>query len=75
MEEFVNELKSIYPEIDFMNETKLFDEGLLTSLDVGKIIALVQEKYDVLIPPSKLRPTYFNSAKALWELIEELQEE
>ena len=75
MEEFINELKKIKRNIDFENEKNLFDDGLLKSFDIIRIISMITKEYDVTVPPSKIIPENFNSAEAMWKMIREIQEE
>ena len=39
MEDFIEMLKGVKPDIDFENETALVDDGLLESLDIISIIS------------------------------------
>ena len=66
MDELMEILEELRPDVDFANETKLITDGILDSFD---IVALVGEK------PNNLVPDNFNSAKAMLALIEELQDE
>lgn len=70
MEEFIELLNEIRDDVDFEAEEELFDDGILSSMDVIQIVAMIEEEYDVKIKLAKLRPENFNSAKAMWELIE-----
>ena len=60
--------------MDFENETKLFDNGYLKSFDIIQIIALIDSEYDITVPPSQIIPDNFNSAKAMWEMIQRLDD-
>ena len=74
MEEFLKLLKKIKPNVDFTKEQALFDDGLLESLDIISIISEVAEVYGVLIPSDEIIPDNFNSAEAMYELIEDFKE-
>lgn len=74
MEEFLKLLKKIKPNVDFTKEQALVDDGLLESLDIISIISEVAEVYGVLIPSDEIIPDNFNSAEAMYELIEDLKE-
>lgn len=65
-------LEDIHPDVDFENTTGLIDDGILDSFDIIRIVADVDEEFDVAIPPEEIVPENFNSAKALHELIERL---
>ena len=73
MEELLEILKSVRPDVDFENETELIDEGVLDSFDVVSIISEIDDKFDVQIRITELDPENFNSAEAIWNLIQELK--
>ena len=75
MEEFLAQLKKIKKGVDFENETELFDEGYLDSFDVIRIISMMDKEYDITVPPSHIVPENFNSAQAMWDLMQKLENE
>ena len=75
METLLNILSELHPEVDFETETGLIDNKILDSFDIVTIVAEVDAEYDVGIPAEELLPENFNSAKALYELIEKLLDE
>ena len=75
MEELIEKLKEIREDIDFENETQLVEGGLLASFDIIQIVAMIDEEYDVKIPISELKPANFNSAQALYTLIQKLEDD
>lgn len=75
MEEFIEKLKLIKKGVDFENETALFDGGFLDSFDVIQIITMLDEDYEITVPPSEIVPTNFNSAKAMFEMMQRLEDE
>ena len=72
MEEFITLLEDVRDDIDFMNETALIDDQLLSSFDIIQIIAAIDDEYDVAIPATEIIPANFNSAKAMYAFIERL---
>ncbi len=73
MQEFIEMLKKIKPNVDFENEDALVDDGILESLDIISIIAEISDKYHVVIPSDEITSENFNSAEALYELVEDLK--
>ena len=73
MEELIKLLKGIRPDVDFVNETELIDEGILDSMDVVSIISEIDDVFDVQIRISELEPDNFNSTEAIWNLIQKLK--
>ena len=49
MRELLSILHEIRPEIDFENETKLIDDGLLDSFDIISIVGELNEHFDIEI--------------------------
>ncbi len=72
MEEFISMLKGIKPNVDFEHEEALVDDGLIESLDIISIISEISDKYGVQIPSDEIIPDNFNSAEALYELVQDL---
>ena len=73
MNDFIAMLKKIKPNVDFENEDALVDDGILESQDIITIIAEIADKYDVIIPSDEITSDNFNSAEALYELVEDLK--
>lgn len=73
MEKLLELLKSVRPDVDFENETALIDDGILDSFDVVSIISELDDQFDVQIRITELDPENFNSAEAIWKLVQELK--
>lgn len=74
MNELLEILKEVKPGVDFEKETSLVDDGILDSLDIISIISEVSDEFDVKIPPEEITPENFNSASAMMELINDLED-
>ena len=75
MEALLNILSELHPEVNFETETGLIDNKILDSFDVVTIVAEIDGEFDVQIPAVELTPENFNSAQALYALVERLMEE
>ena len=75
MDELLQILSDLHPDIDFETEDKLIDNHILDSFDIVTLIMEISENFDVTITAEYIVPENFNSAKALWDLISKLQEE
>ena len=73
MEKLLGILKGIRPDVDFTNETALIDDGILDSFDVVSIISEIDNVFGVQIRITELDPENFNSAEAIWKLVQELK--
>jgi len=74
MEELLEILDELHPEIDFEHEDALIDDKVLDSFDVVTIVAEIKNEFDVSIPAEEMIPENFNSVQALWDLIERLMD-
>ena len=72
MNELKELLKSMYPAVDFDNEKKLYDDGIIDSVHVVTIISKIEELFDISVTMEYIQPSYFQSVETMWEMIEEL---
>lgn len=75
MEKLLGILKEIRPDVDFANEKKLIDDGILDSFDIISIVNDLNEAYDIEIDIEDLEPDNFNTVEAMLQLIQTLQDE
>ncbi|MCD8300868.1 MAG: acyl carrier protein [Clostridiales bacterium] len=75
MEDLMEILQELHPEVDFETCTTLVDDKIIDSFDIVSIISEISEEFDVVIPAGEIVPENFNSAQALYELICRLDEE
>ena len=75
MEELMQILEELRPDVDFENETALITNGILDSFDIVALVGELNDEFDIEIKPKNLVPENFNSAKAMMALIEQLQDE
>ena len=72
MDELLEILKDLHDDVDYETCTTLIDDRILDSFDIVTLVAEVDDKLDVQIPPEELIPENFNSASALWALLQRL---
>ena len=75
MEELLEILKNVRPNVDFEHCEDLINSGTLDSMDMVMIMTPIMQKFDLSIPPEEMVPENFNSAKAMYQLIQKLEEE
>ncbi|MCI6808725.1 MAG: acyl carrier protein [Spirochaetia bacterium] len=73
MEAVLNILKGLKPDVDFETETGLIDNAILDSFDIVQLIQELKDEFDIEISPAEIIPENFNSAEALWEMVQKLQ--
>jgi len=70
MQELIKILSTIKPEIDFETEKELIDGEILESFDVITLISELEDQFEIEIPAEDIVPENFNSAEAIWNLIQ-----
>ena len=75
MEQLMEILEELRPDVDFKNETALIDDSVLDSFDIVALVGELNDAYDIEIKPTDLVPANFNSAEAMLAMIEKLQDE
>lgn len=66
-------LEQNFPNIDFEEEKKLSTNGILDSIAMVSIIALIAEEFDVVVTMEYMDPKNFESVETMWKMIEELR--
>jgi len=74
MEKLLEILNEVNADVDFENCESLIDDGILDSFDIVSIVGELNDEFDVEISPVDIIPKNFNSAKAMWAMIERLQD-
>lgn len=74
MEELLEILNEIDDTIDYENETALIDDHILDSFGVITLVSEIEDAFDIRVAAKEMIPANFNSAKAIWAMIERLQE-
>ena len=75
MNELIEILENLHPEVDFETCTTLIDDKILDSFDIISVISEINEEFDVVIPAEEIIPENFNSAQALYNLVTRLSDE
>lgn len=75
MEDVIEILREVHPEIDYETETGLIDKRIFDSFDIVTIVGELMDAFDVEITAEHMIPENFNSAEAIYDLITRLEEE
>lgn len=73
MEELMEILQELRPDVDFETETALIDDGILGSFDITALVNEIMDVFDVQISMADLEPENFNSAEAIFAYIQSLR--
>ncbi len=75
MNDLLEILQDLHPEIDYETNTQLVTGKIFDSFDIVTIIAEVNDAFDVTIPAEEIVEKNFDSARALYALITRLMDE
>ena len=75
MEKLLEILNRLHPDVDFTAVDDLYDEGVLDSLDMVRLVTEIGQAFDITIPAEALIPDNFMNVNTIMALIERLDEE
>ena len=73
MDTLLEILQEMHPEIDYLTHTTLIDDKVIDSFDVITLVAEINDRMDVSIPPEEIIPENFNSYATLKALVDKLE--
>ena len=73
MDKVLEILKGVRPDVDFAAAQRLIDDEVLDSFDIIAIVSELDDAFDVSIDVTDLEAENFNSAQAIWELVQSLR--
>lgn len=65
MEELIDILEEINPDVDYETCDTLIDDGYLDSFAIVSLVGELNDTFDIEISPADIIPENFNSAKNL----------
>lgn len=74
METLLEILNDIDDTVNWEDETVLIDDRILDSFGVISLISELEDQFEIEIDASEIVPENFNSADAMWKMIQRLQE-
>ena len=69
MDQLLDILNEINSDVDYEVCNTLIDDGIFSSFDIVSLVGELNDAFDVDIVPEN-----FNSAEAMWEMIQRLQD-
>ncbi|MDR2590827.1 MAG: phosphopantetheine-binding protein [Oscillospiraceae bacterium] len=75
MEKLLEILQEMHDDIDFSIHVSLIDDKVIDSFDIITLIAEIDDRIGVTIPPEELVPENFNSFTSMVNLINKLENE
>ena len=74
IDEFLPILSELKPDVDFATETGLIDNAILDSFDIVQLVQQLNDAFDIEIGAENIVPENFNSAEAIWNMVQKLQD-
>ncbi len=75
MEELIEILEDINPDVEYETCTDLVSGGYITSLEIVMMVSEIAETFNVKIPAEQIVPENFESVQSIYALIQKLQGE
>jgi len=75
MDTLLEILKELHDDVDFETHESLIDDKVIDSFDIITLIAEIDDRIGVSIPPEELIPENFNSYSAIGALVRRLEDE
>lgn len=75
MNELIEILEEIKSTVDFNQCDTLIDDGYLDSFDILSIVSELNDAFEIEISAVDIVPENFNSAKAMWSMVQRLSED
>ena len=73
MDRVLEILNDIDDSIDYTKETKLIDNHLLDSFAIISLVSELEDAFDIEVDAAEMTPENFNSAEAIWKMVQRLQ--
>ena len=75
MDELLDILNEINPDVDYETEDNLIDGKVYDSFSIITLISAISDTFDIELGPEHLIPENFNSAAAMWDMIQRVMDE
>ncbi len=74
MDQLLDILNEINSDVDYEVCDTLIDDDIFSSFDIVSLVGELNDAFDIDITPVDIVPENFNSAEAMWEMIQRLQD-
>lgn len=75
METVLEILMELQSEVNYEVCTTLIDDHILNSLTIIALVGELEDEFDITIPAVEIIPANFNSAQAIWAMVQRLMDE
>lgn len=74
MEKIIEILSSLKTGVDFSVAQGIVTNKLIDSIDIATMITMIEDEFDIEISMEYMENENFDSAEAIWEMVQEIQE-
>ena len=74
MDKIIELLNGLKSGVDFTAEKHIVTDKILSSIDITVLISQLEELFDIEIGMEYMENSNFDSADAIWEMVQELQD-
>ena len=75
MDTLMEILEDVQPDVDFESCDTLIDDGMLDSFAILSIVSELEDQFEISVSPADIISENFNSAQAIWAMVQRLQGE
>ncbi len=75
MEQLLQILNGLHPDVDYTQIEDLYEEGILDSLDTVRLVTEINRVFDISVPAHELRPENFQNVDTIMAMITRIDEE
>jgi acyl carrier protein len=75
MEKVIEILNSIKTGVDFEKAEGIVTNKILDSIDIATLISTIEEEFDIEIGMEYMENSNFDSAQAIWNMVQEIDED
>ena len=69
MKKIINLLQELNPDYDYERSDDFISDGLLDSIDLQELFAMLEEEYDVKLGGTEMAPQNFRNLETIRELL------
>ena len=73
MKKLLEALEEVRDDVDFAHEEHLVEDGVIDSLDLTRIIAALDEAFEIHIPAGEIEPENFDNLSAILDMVHRYQ--
>ncbi len=74
MDEVIRILSSLKSGVDFSTAQNIVTDKIIDSIDISTMITMIEEEFDIEISMEYMENKNFDSAAAIWEMVQEIKE-